>query len=325
MLKVGMAHLVKAKGFHGRQNWVPALHYGELAATKLKQLKDRRLETVQLIDEALGCKFDALTFMNRHREAMVYIKECYTLWAMNHMRNPGSIRAALSLIQSCLHNDEYEDAERYARHVMFMIAEMTDNFIPSDQRSQFLADGSYWLARAIHGLAKAGGIPQEEEQKAGQEAIALAHKAIELHTQLHAESAQVACAMTTLADVLNYFKNIDDDEVFRLLDQANVIFGRVEGRSSVNVAVGEYKLGIAYHTRARRAEDANDSERMMANLVLALPHFRVAARLFRVNNHVDKADQALCYVTDIEEFFREIEIDNAEAVVEVEAEAATRG
>ena len=129
-----MADLDKAKGFHDQRNWVQSLRYGELAATKLKQLKDRRLETVQAIDAALGCKYDALQFMDRHREAMECKKECYTLWAMNHLRNPGSIKAALSLIQSCIHNKEFEDAERYARHAMFMINEMTDNFIPSDQR-----------------------------------------------------------------------------------------------------------------------------------------------------------------------------------------------
>ena len=170
--KVGMATLEKAKGFHRQQNWVQALRYGELAATKLKQLKDRRLETVQAIDLALGRKFDALGFMGRNREAMECIKECYTLWAMNHLRNPGSIKAALHLIQSCIFNDEYDDAERYARHAMFMINEMTDNFIPANQRSKFLAHGSYWLARAIFHLAKAGGIPPEGKQKAGEEAIA---------------------------------------------------------------------------------------------------------------------------------------------------------
>ena len=48
--KVGKANLEKALGFYRQQNWMQALRYGELAATKLKQLKDRRLETVQTID-----------------------------------------------------------------------------------------------------------------------------------------------------------------------------------------------------------------------------------------------------------------------------------
>ena len=51
---------MKANGFDQQQNWVQSLRYGELAATKLKQLKDRRLETVEAIDAALTCKFDAL-------------------------------------------------------------------------------------------------------------------------------------------------------------------------------------------------------------------------------------------------------------------------
>ena len=166
--KVGMANLVKAQGFQQQQqNYVQSLRYGELAATKLKQLKDRRLETVKLIDAALVFKFNALQRLNRHKEALQCIKECYTLWAMNHLRNPGSMSAALLLIQSCLHNGEYEDAERYARHAYFMIAEMTDNFIPVDQRPRFLADGSYWLAQAILALARAGSIPPAEQQKVG--------------------------------------------------------------------------------------------------------------------------------------------------------------
>ena len=128
--KVGKANLVKAEGFEQQQNYVQALRHAELAATKLKQLKDRCLETVELIDSAFISKYNALGRMNRHREALECIKECYTLWAMNHLRNPGSMRAALGLIQSCIHNKLYEDAENYARHAYFMIAEMTDNFYP---------------------------------------------------------------------------------------------------------------------------------------------------------------------------------------------------
>ena len=98
--KVGMATLAKAAVLERQQNWTQLLRLGELAAVKLKKLKDRRLETVQAIDGALSCKFNALTFMDRHREALECIKECYSLWAMNHLRNPGSMTAALALIQS---------------------------------------------------------------------------------------------------------------------------------------------------------------------------------------------------------------------------------
>ena len=316
--KVGTANLEKAKGFHQQQNWVQSLRYGELAATKLKQLKDRRLETVELIDDALSCKFDSLQRLDRHREAMECIKECYTLWAMNHMRNPGSMIAALSLIQSCIHNKKFEDAENYARHAYFMVAEMTDNFLPVDQRPKFLAEASYWLAVAILNLAKAGGIPPE--QKAGEEAIALARKALEIHTQLDGtESIKVAADMGTLADVLDCFHNVDDDEILRLIEQAIAIYRRVEGSLSVNVAVDENKLGYAYVSRARRAHAANDLDQELANWELALSHYREAARIYVAINHVDTADRALRNIAVIEE---KIEITRAAAAA---AAAVTRG
>ena len=318
--KVGMAHLAKAKGFERDRNWVQSLRYGEIAATKLKQLKDRRLETVLLINDALTYKYDALNFMARYREAKECAEERYTLWAMNQMRNPGSIYAAFGLIQSCLHNNEYEDAEHYARHAMFMINDMTDNFIPSDKRSTFLADGSYELARAIYWLALAGSIPPTEKQKAGEEAIALARQALELRTQVcGAESNQVAGAMLTLADVLNHFNNVDDDEILRLYEQSIAIFRRVEGSSSPNVAASEGNLGIVYISRANRAQAANDLDRCMANLELALPHLREAVRIYRVINHVDSADRNQQIVATVEEKIRQIGIARAAAV------AATRG
>ena len=316
--KVGMANLVKARGFHG-SNWVQALHYAELAASKLKQLKDRRLETVQVIGEALAHKYDALQRMGRYRKAMECAEERYTLWAMNQMRNPGSIKAALGLIQSCIHNEEYEDAEHYARHAMFMINDMTDNFIPSEMRPHFLAEGSYFLATAIYHLAAAGGISPEEKQKAGEEAIALAREALKIHTQLHgAVSAQVACDMGTLAHMLYFFKYINgddegikdvvdcDDEVLRLHQQSIAVYRRVEGRSSFNVAAGEGNLGNVYKSRAARVHAANDLDRCMANLELALPHYSEAVRIYRANNHVDDADKNQRTVTEIEEMIQQI-------------------
>ena len=323
MRKLGKANLEKAMGFHRGRNWVQTLRYAELATTKLKLLKDRRLETVQAIDQALGCQFDALTLMARHREAMECIKECYTLWAMNHLRNPGSMRAALSLIQSCIHNEEFEDAERYARHAMFMVAEMTDSFIPSDQQPRFLADVSYWLASAILAMAQAGGIPPAEKQKAGEEVIVLARRALELHTQLSgAESTQVAADLGVLADALDCFNDVDDDEVLRLREQAIAIYRRVEGSSSVNVAATEGNLGNAYSLRASRALAANDLDRCLANQELALPHRREAARIYRAVNYVDKADTALRSVARMEEEIRQTRIAIAATAA---VAAATRG
>ena len=321
--KVGKANLAKAKGFNVGNNWVQTLRYAELAATKLKQLKDRRLETVELIDEALGYKFNAFTFTERHKEALECVKECYTMWAMNHMRNPGSIKAALALIQSCMHNREFEDAEHYARHAMFMINDMTDNFIPSDQRPQFLADASYWLARAILHLARNVGIPPAEKQKAGEEAIALAREALKLHTQMHGtESIDVAADMSILAEALDYFKDVEDDEVVRLYEQANAIFSRMQSSSSPNVAVGNVKLGIAYNQRATRALAANDLDRCMANLELALTHYRDAARIFSIINHVDNANATLQNIAEVEKNIRQVEIARAAATT---AAGATRG
>ena len=319
--KVGTANLDKAKGFVRDRNWVQALRYAEIAATKLKQLKDRRLETVIVINGALEYKFNALNFMDRNREAKECAEERYTLWAMNQMRNPGSINAAFALILSCLHNGEFEDAEHYARHAMFMINEMTDNFIPADQRSRFLADGSYYLARAIYRLAEAGGISPEEKLKAGEEAIALARQALELRTQVYGtESNQVAGAMLTLADVLDYFNNVDDDEILRLYEQAIAIFSRVQGSSSVNVAAGKGNLGKSYHNRAGRARVANDLDGCLANLELSLPHYRETARIFRVINPVDKAETALRSIAGAEEHMRRVGIARAAA-----AATATRG
>ena len=325
--KVGITNLTKAEGFNRERNWLQALRYAEIAATKLKQLKDRRLETVELIDEALMYKFNALQFTGRVKEAQECAEERYTLWAMNQMRNPGSINAAFALIESCIHNGEYEDAEHYARHAMFMINDMADNFIPSDQRPYFLARGSYCLARAIRGLALAGGIPPAEKQKAGEEAIELARQALKLHTQLYGtESNQVACDMRTVADALDYFNNVDDDEILRLHEQANAIHRRVEGSSSLNVAVGENQLGKVYNNRAIRAQAVNDLDRCMVNLELALSHFREAARIFRVINHMDRADKALRSVAQIEESIRQVGIARAATATTAAAvAAATRG
>ena len=307
--KVGMANLAKAHGFEQQQNWMQLLRYGEFAAIKLKQLNDRRLETVALINDALGFKFSALQRLDRHREALECIKECYTLWAMNHLRHPGSMKAALNLVQSCMHNDEYEDAEHYARLAYFMIAEMTDNFIPVDEQPWFLAEVSYWLAVAIYRLAMAGGIPPEGRQKAGEEAIGFARKALEIYTRLHgAESVRVAGAMGVLADVLDLFNNVDDDEVPRLIEQAITICNRLEGSLSMNVAIEENKLGRAYNNRAMRALDVGDLDRCLANLELALLHYREVSRIFRAINHVDKAEQALHNVALIEENIRRIGI-----------------
>ena len=310
--KVGLMNLDKAAGFHEQQNWLQTLRYAEIASTKLKQLKDRRLETVKLIDSALSCTLDAYGLMGRFKEGKECAEERYSLWAMNQMRNPGSINAALHLIQSCIHNNDYEDAEHYARHAMFMINDMADNFIPSDQRSKFLADGSYYLSQSILLLARAGGIPPGEKQKAGEEATELARQALKIHTQLHGtECSSVAAVMNALTDVLDYFNNVDDDEILRLLEQAVVVFSRVEGNLSYNVAHGKGTMGNVYINRAKRAHAANDTDRCIVNNELALSHYREAVRIFRAINRVDSANSVLGAIAGVEERLRTIRHDRA--------------
>ena len=303
--KLGMAHLKKATEFEREKNWMQTLRYAEPALIKLKQLKDRRLETVKNIDDAFTCKFNALQFMGRQREALECAKECYSLWAMNHMRNPRMLNAAFLLIQSCIHNGEYEDASLYAHTAYEMVANDADGIIPANERQPLLARGAKWLARATLFLSQAGGIPPNEKQKAGENAIALARKALEIHTQLEGTvNSNVAGDMRALADALGHFNNVDDDEILCLYEQANAITSRVEGSSSVNVAVGNMNLGAAYNNTAVRAQNANDLDRYMANVKLALPRYREAARIYRINNHVDKTDEALRAVAHMEETIR---------------------
>ena len=322
--KVGTANFVKAREFHGQQNWMQSLRYSNLAATKLKQLKDRRLKTVADINNALIIQSGALHFLGRDRESLECIKECYTLWAMNHIRHPGSMNAALLMIQGCLQNKEIEDAERYARHAMFMINEMTDNIIPSDQRSAFLAKGSYFLATSIFSLAEAGGIPSEQMQKAGEEATALARQALKLNTQLHGiESESVASSMLTLADVLEFFNHgdIDNDEVPRLFEQLIAIYSRVEGGVSFNVANCQNNWGTAYFRRAGRSSKNLDEQ--LANLEVARQHYVESARIYGAINLIDKANHGLFLVATVEKDIRNVSIVKANRAAA--AAAASKG
>ena len=205
----------------------------------------------------------------------------------------GAIDAALFLIQSCINNNEYVDARLYASTLYEIINHKHDNKIPDAQRQRYIATGASFLSEATLRLAKDGGIPPEEKQKAGREAIALARKALEIHTQLHEiNSDDVANDMLTLAEILDHFNDDDDDEVLRLYEQAKTIFARLQGDSSLNVATAENKLGDTYYRRAGRAHAANDLGREMANLELALPRFREAIQIYRAVNRLDGADRA---------------------------------
>ena len=299
--KVGMAHLQKADGFRRDRNLVQLLRYSELALVKLKQLKDRPIEA---IDDALRYKFNALNLMGRHREALECVKERYCLYLREHT-HPPAIRASFSLIESCLHNKEYVDAELYARTTWETITLSRDSHIPDNRRHWFTAQGAYYLAFAMLELAKNGGdIPPEGNQAVGQEAIGLARRALEIRTQLYGNEDSVVAAATLLrARTLDYFNEDNDveEEVIRLIEQAMAITARVEGSSTVNVGVGENNLGDAYRKRATRARAANDLDRVLANLELALPHYREALRIFRAVDRLDAADESARSIVEVEE------------------------
>ena len=305
-----MAHLQKAKGFDRDHNWVQLLRYSDLALLKLKQLNDR---PIKAIDDALTYKFTALNLMGHDKEALECAKEKYCLYLTKHT-HPPAIDAAFDLIESCLHNKVYEDAELYARTTWETITLSRDSHIPEDRRQYFTAQGAYYLASAMFELAQNGDIPPEANQAVGQEAIALARRALEIHTQLHGlEHSDVANAMSILADALDHFNNVDDVEVLRLYEQSIVIQARVEGSSSVNVGLGEDNLANIYQKRAMRGRAANDLEGEMANLELALLHYREAARIYRLVKKVESADESEQCAVVAEEQLRELTTARAAA------------
>ena len=306
---MGMAHLEKARGFKRDNNHAQTLKHAELALTKLKLLKDRPLEA---LDDALTFQSTSLRFMGRYAEAMESAKERYTLWVMDDIRNPNTSWAAFDLIECCLQINEYVDAERFARTAYQSINERTDNIIPLDERQQFLARGAHLLGRATYELAKAGGIAPEAKQEAGIKAIALLREALEINTRFFGtEDTEVAIDMMTLADVLDHFNEVDDDEVLRLYEQAKAIFARAQGSLSPNVASCENNLSITYRDRATRARAAHDLDRAVDNLQLAQSHLREAVRIFRAANRVDRIGEALYRVAEVEGLLRQVEVEKA--------------
>ena len=316
LLKVGLANVEKARGMKpdSPHSLLLRIRYAELALTKLKLLKDRPLEG---IDDALTFKISSLRFLGRHGEAMENAKERYTMWAMTNIRNPRSIWAAFDLIECCIHMNEIVDAELYARTAYEIINERTDNIIPVDQRPEILARGAHYLSKATYLLAQDGGIAPEAKQAAGVKAIALAREAIEIETQLCAESIGVAMNLSALADAISYFNDEDDDdEILRLHEQSKAIYSRIHGSSSLNVAVTERSLGTTYRNRAVRARAAHDTDRHVADLQLALPHFREAARIYRLINHAERADAAFNEVVNTEMMLRLAALEAAAGSVE---------
>ena len=294
---MGMAYLAKTRSFHQQQDWVQTLRYSELSVTKLMQLKHH---PVEIISEAMCEKFTALNMMGKKREALECAKEWYCLWLTKHT-DAGAIIASFAVIESCLQNNEFDDASLYAHTLWETITLSRDSKIPESQRQAYVAKGAYYLSRSLFFLALNGGVPAEEKQKVGEEAIKFGRMALEIDTQLFGiQHDQVAGDMLAIADSLEHFNDVDDDEVVRLRDQSKSIYARVQGSSSVNVAVGEKNLGLAYQKRAIRAHAANDLDRCVTNYELALPHFRQAIRIYRSVNHIEAADRAALAAADVE-------------------------
>ena len=179
-----------------------------------------------------------------------------------------------------------------------------DSHIPDDLREQFTARGAMELSRALHHLAEHRGMPVEEKQGTGVEAIMLARRALEICTQLYGdESERVAATIGILASALNYFNDCDDDEVPRLHEQAKSIYARVGSTS--HVAGCDENLGNTYIKRAKIAVKSKDLDRAIANIEQALLRYKNASRIYRTINNVDKADVTARYVRQVEEFLQQ--------------------
>ena len=303
--KLGMAHLDKAKGFLREHNWSQVLRYSDLAAMKLMQMKDRPVDHISI---ALSFKCTALDFLDRHRERLECAKEWYCLWNKKPT-DTGAIESAFTLISSCINNKVFADAVLYASTLWEIINHKHDNKIPDDERHIFTAKGAYYLALATFRLAQTGGIPSEEKPIAGREAIALARRALEIHSQIVGADDNEANDMVILAEALDYFNDDEDEEVLRLFEQAKAIHTRVYGSSSANVAACEGKLRAMYLKRSNRFHRANDLDRMIANLELALPRCREEARIYRAIGNIDDVNRSAQSVEAVEDLLHQASIE----------------
>ena len=300
--KIGMANLEKAKGFEQERNCPQILRHSILALAKLQQLKDCPIED---LSNAMRLKFNALNYMGRNSEALECAKEWYCLYPTKHT-HPPAIDASFCLIHSCINNNEFADAALYARTLWETINDTsTNNHIPAAQRQPFIARGALELARTTLRLSEHGGLPPGAKQAAGQEAISLGRRALEIHTQLHGrESQEVAGDLGILAQILGGFNDVDDEEITRLLQQAIDIYARVQGKLSPNVAAGENSLANAYLRRANKEHAAHDLERRVANLELAMPHYREAILNYRAANRPADVDRVTRDATKVSELLQ---------------------
>ena len=311
--KLGMGHLTKAQGFFDQKNWPQCLRYSDLALAKLKKLKDLPIEA---INDVLTGKCIALNGLNRYRDALECAKERYCLTHLTNYTHPHAIEASFRLIELCIVNGEYFDAELYAR-VLWETLTLSKNIsITDDQLQLYIARAAHELAKTSTMLAKKGGIKQEKLQAAGKEAMTLARKALEMKTQQHGlEHVEVATSMNTLSDVLSFFNEVGDDEIPRLLEQSIAIYARLQGRISANVAAGEFFLATVYHERAKRAEFGDFMEKHATNWELSLPHYREASRIYRALNYVEKADSVAREADSVEEILQNLAIIRSAAKI----------
>ena len=100
---------------------------------------------------------------------------------------------------------------------------------------------------------------------------------------------------------LDHFNDIDDDEILRLYQNSYPIFVRLQGGTSSNVALNEKNIANAYRKRARRAYNADDLDRELDNLELALPHYLEELRIHNANNNMASVAESRRNVTFIEE------------------------
>ena len=84
--------------------------------SKLGQMKAKPvIEIVQLNDDALNIRYDALNFMSQDKEALECAKKRYSLWANFQIRNPKMLVAAFALIESLVNNNEFAEAAMISR------------------------------------------------------------------------------------------------------------------------------------------------------------------------------------------------------------------
>ena len=327
LLKVGKQNLAKANIFYRQEKFPQMFKHADLALTKLRQMKDCPVEE---IDGALAMKSEGHNKMGRYRDATECSKQrfCLNMVTLTHPINtsyitnipyrhahiqandfthPHAILASFTLIDCCVFNNEYFDAELYARTTWETLTLCDISQIPEDKRQGMIARGAIALSRAILGLAKEGGFPPEKKQQVGQEAIMLARKALEMNTQCFGnDSFEIASDLHVLASVLDFFDDFTDDEIPRLIERSTAIYARVKGRLTLPVALGENNLGVTYQDRGLRAHAAHDLDRFVYYLKLALSHYNEASRIYRAINEGERADDALLAADDVEEMLRQL-------------------